>query len=528
MPLHDLLRFARDWQERVPYEVGTFVILEASEKALAEESLWFWPDGVQVGQSGEVKLVPNQEGQHDVEGAVALLSEVVESAGSGVPPRLVALTARPPHDLRSFRDALEAALVPLNRRASRRVLARWVRDAEARGVPLRGVGVHSPEDFDLTHAEATQMDFPAPTRPPVSSATGAESVWSSHVRASAPLPIDSSATLSGMPAAPMATSGTTSAGGGSAALDTLSELDVAMGVQQSALAQEELGSMVRPASRLISEGVVPASHVDDVDDGREAAAVVPPVAERRRASGTRIRIDRGAGTAPELPEQAGAENALAGLSPWTGQPFPWVRLWAGTTVLLFALCLFLYFRPGVRPPPGDPSTSAGSGQALGVLRLSCTAGSACQWFHFEGRSPVTVGDLGQGPHEFLALRNNGELVGRGRVGRGRGDSSGTQELTLALTASAGEPSDPGEPLGRGGSTAGPGAVRVLTRPSGARVYRFFGRAELLQTPALDRRLAHEFVVTVPGRVLQRVLVAPSDWKRAKDGSWGAEISISGP
>lgn len=118
----------------LPHEIGAFIALSVCE-AVSESPVRVSPQSVSVDGAGQVVVAaaePATEAQASA-GVVALLGSLLVRAAPGVPPGLLSLVEagpRPAHaKLAPLRDALEGALVPLNRTATARVLARIVRES---------------------------------------------------------------------------------------------------------------------------------------------------------------------------------------------------------------------------------------------------------------------------------------------------------------------------------------------------------------------------------------------------------------
>lgn len=130
----------------LPVEIGTFMVLEACEAMLANgPRALAGLTHLRISEAGATSL--SGPACDDEQGARSLhrcLGALLEAAGPRLPPPLSRLIENgPPGEgftLRALRDELEAALVPLNRNASRRVLARFARDA--------GQAPIEPEDVD--------------------------------------------------------------------------------------------------------------------------------------------------------------------------------------------------------------------------------------------------------------------------------------------------------------------------------------------------------------------------------------------
>ena len=128
--------------DRLPFEIGAFVALEACEGLLLE-SVKIDPDDVRVTLEGSVVVSDEAERVEPDEAArslVSVLARLLVAAGPGVPPHLLQLvkdstTGQNPRDLRHLHDAIEASLIPINRGASRRVLARLVRESDRPPAP---------------------------------------------------------------------------------------------------------------------------------------------------------------------------------------------------------------------------------------------------------------------------------------------------------------------------------------------------------------------------------------------------------
>ena len=141
--LDDLLRSLKERSVRMPADIGAFIALEATEAQLAsappgdagEAREGLTLDRVVVTYEGEIGVA--QDCASDPEQAALaitkLLGALLVAAGTGVPSAMVRLVEMPPptgaEALEALRDQIEAALVPLNREAARRVLGRMIRES---------------------------------------------------------------------------------------------------------------------------------------------------------------------------------------------------------------------------------------------------------------------------------------------------------------------------------------------------------------------------------------------------------------
>ena len=98
------------------------------------------PKTVFISEEGTVALVrPKKDAiTGDAEASVrALLNKLLDASGSGTPALTTAAKRKPGNGLPALVEELEAALIPVNRAAGRRALARLVREVKR---VLLGVG----------------------------------------------------------------------------------------------------------------------------------------------------------------------------------------------------------------------------------------------------------------------------------------------------------------------------------------------------------------------------------------------------
>jgi len=179
----DLVATLQDRGARLPFEIGAFVALEICEKLLEGPAV-VKPEDVQIGEDGIITVYapPHSAASAEAARSVAgVLAHLLVAAGSGVPPMLLELVEQGPPDgrwdLGGLRDELEASLVPLNRAAARRVLARLLRDAKRAPRPRKPSSrppakqpepVSPPDDLDadLDALLGGEPEAPAPEAAP--------------------------------------------------------------------------------------------------------------------------------------------------------------------------------------------------------------------------------------------------------------------------------------------------------------------------------------------------------------------------
>ena len=128
----------------LPFEMGAFLVLQATEQILARKAgepiakvsastVWLTDDGeVMLGEAA-----PTRDESLASKALVELLGALLVRSAPGVPTMLLELVEQGPSDgawtLGRLRDDLEAALLPLNRSATRRVLSRLLREVRREG-----------------------------------------------------------------------------------------------------------------------------------------------------------------------------------------------------------------------------------------------------------------------------------------------------------------------------------------------------------------------------------------------------------
>jgi hypothetical protein len=149
--------------KRVPMapELAGYLVLEVAEHAdpLAGE---IDPKSVYVGEEGTVALVqPKRDNRTgDAEGSVrAALARLLEASGSQTPALAAASKRAGGAGLRALVTELEAALIPVNRAAGRRALARLAREAKRATL---GLGRHTLPSSSELNTRLGSRTVPAP------------------------------------------------------------------------------------------------------------------------------------------------------------------------------------------------------------------------------------------------------------------------------------------------------------------------------------------------------------------------------
>jgi hypothetical protein len=156
--IEELMLLLRQKGIPLPWEMGTFIALSACESVVEAPAVLSRAD-VWVDEQGRVAVTSTTRDVDEAAAAralVRLLGDLLVGSAPGVPPMLLELVEQGPSDaqwtLRRLRDDLEASLVPLNRGATTRVLARLIREAGREGERTAARGPAEPEVHGMADA----------------------------------------------------------------------------------------------------------------------------------------------------------------------------------------------------------------------------------------------------------------------------------------------------------------------------------------------------------------------------------------
>jgi hypothetical protein len=455
---------------------------------------------VWLSDDGEVSVEPSRSAATEQEACralVMLLGDLLVRSAPGVPPMLLELVEHGPSDsewtLMRLRDDLEASLVPLNRGALRRVLARLLR--EVRREAERMTSAPAPDarkiDRDLDALFGVETPEPPPVEP------------------------------SDPPPRSEPSRGARARGGpGLDAEDAPSELDDAP--TQLRTRDEPAGRPKRAAARsAVSRAPQKPVLIND-----EAPTLPPGRHETRSHRATRGDLD-------EFDRVGGGAGARLGLV-----------LVVLAAVLAGGYLLLGRERArsalGLEPPasrePTAPRLDARTAQPPppkhGELRVTSSPARA-QVLMFVGTGPVVVPDLPAGvAHEFVAIAD-GKAPSRVVV---PADAAWQQDgarrrYEVALQLDDADARRAADDLGAtrlpqqvGAPSGSLGEVRVVTSPPGARVYQLVGFTPDVSVQNLPVRQPLELLVYLSGHDLTRVAIAASDWKPV-DGRLIAALDV---
>jgi hypothetical protein len=474
----------------LPFEMGTFLVLEATERSIAGTPATVTAAEVWLGEDGELMLYGAQPAQSEeaaCRALVMLLGDLLVRSAPGVPPPLLALVEHGPAEwrLQSLRDDLEASLVPLNRGAMRRVMSRLLR--EVRRDVDRG-GVVPPPDADALEDDLDAVLGVQGERPPRAARAATEPAPAALLESPPPRPLPKP--RAGAPA------------------------------QQQLSLDVDLDAVLapRPSDRVRAHAAQQQPPRADADDAPAPAPRLAGKAPRARAGGA----DRG--SLDEFEEMAGG-GASAG-----------ARIGLGLLVLAAVLAgaYAAIGRQSARSmvgmdaeakAPAAPQPQPAPARRYGELHVT-SAPERAQVFMRVGSGPALVSKLPVGvAHEFLAL-HPGFLPSRAVVPADAQwqpeDGAPRYELALQLDPIGNQRArqedlgatrltqDMGKPSGQSGD------VRVVTSPPGAAVYQLIGFTPQVAVQDLPVDQPVELLVFLPGQPLRRVTVGASDWKQRGD------------
>ena len=541
--------------DRLPFEIGAFVALEACE-GLLQESVKLAADDVRVTLDGSVVVAGSAERADPDEAArslVSVLARLLVAAGPGVPPHLLQLiqettTGHNPRDLRHLHDAIEASLIPINRGASRRVLARLVRESDR--PPAPEAPRVDPHELDAELDELLRDPVSRTLEPPQANLPPHDDEGPVTERIRMPRAADTgtdtdsdTAPVSFAPPVPdldpqpetvRAPSSEPALASASVPVPNLEPPPVATPAAAPILEQppqpgpEPITATIRkwPAKAPASE---PASSVAGA--GAEPGAV--SVAESVTAT---------------EPVAASAPQRMSGSIPAPApgydrqslpEPLPTKRR-GGLGVLLLAAALglgaYAFITTGGLDAVRRPAAPVATPAASGVIDVTVTPADA-QIFVFVGRGPAVAAGLPvDRPHEFIVF-DRGLRPSRAIVTESATWTTTDNGLLYELAVQAQAATAPSDALDFGNPETTPvstkagdvGAIRIITNPQGAKVYRFIGVGPTAQIPAASIHEGQEVLVYHPEHETRRAVIGPSDWQAAAGpGTHRASLQVQLP
>jgi hypothetical protein len=486
----------------MPFEIGTFLVLEATERLIATMPVMVAASDVWLSDDGELLVAAQGSAATEREACralIILLGDLLVRSAPGVPSMLLQLVERGPSEgdwrLARVRDDLEASLVPLNRGATRRVLARLLREAK-RDVER---SMAPPPDENAVDRELDEMlgieSAPAPQR---SAQATAAAPRISRPRAPAPPEPMIDPEPEPLPRAQDET------------IDVEIDPETGRGVVRGRAA----GDSAR--ARAANERAKPRSH----------ATEPRPLAE----------ADEEPARAPRRPRRESLddfEHAAAGQAGSSARIAQWLLVLALALVAAYVIIgrervrtVFGVTEPAAQPLPIAPSAApVAAAPRYGELRVTSTPPKA-QVLMRVGEGPIVVPKLPLGvAHEFVAMLpgmspSRAVVPPDAKWAQEGGEARYELALQLGAASAHARENDLGptrltQEVGHPSGTLG--SVRVITSPPGASVYQLIGFTPDVSVQNLPLDQPVDLLVYLPGHLLQRVRVGSQDWQKTASG-----------
>jgi hypothetical protein len=532
--LQELLSTLKARKVRVPSEIGAFVALEVCE-SLGRGPARVATADVRIADDGTISLFvpPNSATLEEAARAVVgLLASVLVAAGTGAPAALIRLVEDGAPTgvgcLDRLRDDLEAALVPLNRGAARRVLARMVREAK-REAPRALSDRPGPVDRmdadldDLLEPRSTEHRSPSPREDEPTSRRPSVDPIDALLAETAPETLADHSPVSLRDAL------------------TAAPPPGVLSAPPTSRAGDDIDELLREAPTLAPG---PSSSLP--------APVSTPVVVAHRSSPGAAEAPETLLDGPRAPRGRGPDR-YDDLSDLDGPPKRGGVLgYVGAFVLvaLIAAGALAFMRPdlvdrmlGRPPPPEEPSgptaeereAAARTERARwGTITVTSTP-PAAQVMLFVGRSPAVIEDLMPG----MAFEMMGLVDGRApsRVVLPPDAEWETTPDGLRYELAIQIPDTPMEaarlslgasalPDELGTPRADLGTARVITTPPNAKVYMLVGFTPDVRVENVSTEEIAELLVWAEGYEVERLVVAPSDWVASEDGGRTADLTAT--
>jgi hypothetical protein len=471
--------------KRVPLapELAGYLVLEIAEHADPTGGA-VDPKSVFVGEEGTVALVrPKREGPRaDAEASIrAALGQLLEASGSHTPALAAASKRRNGGGLPALAEELQAALIPVNRAAGRRALARLAR--EVKRVTL-GVGRH-------TLPSSSSFRLGGDSSPASPRFSREEDPTTTRAKIPDEL-LKGSAAASEMPTTRLP----------SARPPTASEADVDALIARFGVSGGNVQQQARALKAIAGLDPTPAAPVEiarlprDSDaealltakgDAHATRASRPPFASRGATSPRAVVDER---QLPTQPSQFGKDRAIVGDSPRTRRSG-----WGGIMALAIGVIAagsyaVLQLRPAASVRRGSNVAEPVAAQSLeapvactGTLLITDVPPHAEVLLH-EGQAPVDVQRMPVGARlEFIATAEGYApkrvVVPTGASWDTAPDGKPRFEAAVQLDPSrARAGSTDSWPAGEPGSAVGgegpPGTVHVVATPRGAEIWMLAG------------------------------------------------------
>ena len=468
-------------------------------------------------------------------------------------------TGQSPRDLRHLHDAIEASLIPINRGASRRVLARLVRESDR--PPAPEAARVDPRELDteleeLLRDPATRTLGPAQAAVPLEESRAEEPITEriripgaltrdadfdgqpetvpvppsrpAVARSSAPVP-DLKPLVTHETSAAIATAPEHPPQPGpepiTATIRKWSSEEERESVPAAKSATESV-TVSAPAPAPVSASVVETGYVAGTGNTTESDnAAAPPLETATESVFGTGSVSRAESVPAPLPARESAA-APAPAYDRASLPVPQPsRRRGGLGVLLIAavlgLGLYALIGTGTLDALVQQAAPAATPATTGVIDVTVTPSDA-QIFVFVGRGPAIASGLSvDGDHEFIVI-DRGLRPSRAIVSRGASWATTEHGLLYELAVQADEVASSSDAVDFGSAKTEPasaergekGTIRIITNPPAAKVVRFVGMGPSVQISSASIHEGQEVLVYHPEHEIRRAVIGPSDWQSA--------------
>jgi hypothetical protein len=559
--------FAVVVNKRVPLapELAGYLVLEIAERADPSGGD-VDPRSVFVGEEGTVALVkPKREGATgDAEASIrSALARLLEASGSQTPALSAASKRKSGPGLPALAEELEAALIPVNRAAGRRALARLAR--EVKRVTL-GVGRNAlpstsePPPTRRASSSANVVPEPTPAPPPVRAAspsfsreeeptTARGQIPEEVMKKATPEPLEASE----LPTMQFEPAGRTPSPSQADVDDLISQFAVSgQSEQQHARNLKAMAGldptppppeiMRRMETREVAvEGpdsgveslLAMASEQGEGEAQRTEPAREPPRREPRaprsplpppRASAASISDER------QLPTQPSSVKKMRAASPSLPQAKPKRGSGLVVALALVAVAVGVYavwqLRPMASRTPATPASvsAAPAAPVASACKATLVVGdvpSHAEVLLRSGQAPIDVPDMPVGTRlEFVATAEGyapkrvvvpaGASWDPGADGKPRFEAAVQLDKSKAH-AGTNDPWPPGEPGSEVGGQGPPGTVHVVATPRGAEIWMLVGMGPDARIEQLHCGQDFDVLVAGPTTYRKRLHVSGADF-----------------
>jgi hypothetical protein len=510
--------------KRVPLapELAGYLVLELAEHADPSGGD-IDPKSVFVGEEGTVALVkPKREGAcGDPEASIrAALARLLDASGSQTPALAVASKRKSGSGLAALAEELEAALIPVNRSAARRALARLAREVKRVTLGVGRAALQSSSDAGPPSRRSSAA-FYTPAPPSVGVPPTASEAEPPTARTAVPDEVLRQAT----PQPPSSADPDDAAGPHSEEPPT-----VEFRPSHASPSQTDVDALI--ATFAVSEGGE-ARHTNELKAiaGLEPTPPPPPARDEPRAAtrtavaGRTARVDPR--QLPTQPTKLRQRTSLPSMPSAKSGRATAVFVVLGVVALAAGAFAVWRLRPSTtmsptseRPEPSAPLAAAAPAACRGTLIVS-DAPAKAEVLIRQGQAPVDVDRMPIGSRlEFVATAEGFApkrvIVPAEAVWDATPEGKPRLEIAVQLDKShmrpgMNEPWPASEPGSSVGGKGAPGTVHVVATPRGAEIWLLAGLGPEARVDQVSCNEDIDVLLAGPATYRKRLHVVPSDF-----------------